>query len=160
MQFCIATRFNRPAFSPGAAVLCLRPTLQRQSLDRSSNWLAQQATQQKGPGKAALTRVFPTPFDLTGTQKPDYSGFALLTSFFQKLFICLSEFALARSFGLLFPLYRRLLVMLSFANFRDNSRLCTRSFKSSERAVQRFVIFYTNFCHCIPSLCHTDRGVI
>ncbi len=49
--------------------------------------------------------------------------------------------------------------MLSFADFRENTRFRARSFKSLESVVQRFVIFYSDFRHHIPSLCLRGRGL-
>lgn len=49
--------------------------------------------------------------------------------------------------------------MLSFADFRENTRFCARSFKSLKSVVQRFVIFYSDFRHHIPSLCLRGRGL-
>ena len=54
-------------------------------------------------------------------------------------------FTLTSSFGLLLTLYRRFFVVFSFTNLSQYAGFCTGSLKSSERAVERLIFFYTNF---------------
>jgi len=59
--------------------------------------------------------------------------------------------ALASGFCLLLALYAGLLIALSLTEFSENTRSLTLSLKSAESAVQRFVFFYSYFCHIYPS---------
>ena len=57
----------------------------------------------------------------------------------------LFELALASSLRFLFALDRRLLVVLSFTELSENAGAGTGAFKSTQRAVQRLIVFNSDF---------------
>lgn len=64
----------------------------------------------------------------------------------------LSVLLFSRSFRLLAALNTRALIVLSLAEFRQNTRLRTRTLESAERVIQRFVFLQMDLRHGIPSL--------
>ena len=71
------------------------------------------------------------------------------------LFQILLILALAGCFCLLLALYAGLLIALSLAELCENAGSLTLSLKSTKSAIQRFIFFYSYFCHylSLPSHC-------
>ena len=63
-----------------------------------------------------------------------------------------SSLVLASSFRLLLPLETRADVMLSLLNFCDNAISLATSLETLQCALQRLVLFDTDFRHLFPSL--------
>ena len=71
----------------------------------------------------------------------------------------LFEFAFPSSLRLLFALDRRLLIVFSFANLSENAGACARTFKPTQSAVQRLVVFYSDFWHSDSLPLPNGRGL-
>ena len=68
---------------------------------------------------------------------------AIARSFSKKLLIL----AFSGSLRLLLALYAGLLIMLSLTKLGKNAGLLALSLKTTKRAVESLIFFYSNFCH-------------
>ena len=55
--------------------------------------------------------------------------------------------ALSGSLGLLLALYAGLLIMLSLTKLGQNAGFGTLTLEATERAIQRLILFYSDFSH-------------
>lgn len=74
----------------------------------------------------------------------------------QRLFVL----ALSRGFGFFLPLDARLLVALSFTEFRKDARFRAGTLETTQRAVDRLVLFHSDFCHSVSPPSRWTRGIL
>ena len=79
---------------------------------------------------------------------------------FKKANIKLLILALSCSLRLLLALYAGLFIMLSLTELGKNARLYALSLKTTKRAIESFILFYSDFCHLYVPPLAVQRDII